>query len=44
MGIMLLELMSRGGLNIKLNIIGSDLNLSSLEVARTGSYDPKSGS
>ena len=38
MGITLLELMSKGGLSIKLNIIGSDLDQSSLEVARTGIY------
>ena len=38
MGIALLELMSKGGLSIKLNIIGSDLDQSSLETARAGLY------
>ncbi|MGH8685440.1 MAG: CheR family methyltransferase, partial [Nitrosospira sp.] len=38
MGIALLELMSRGGLSIKLNIIGSDLDHSALETARAGNY------
>ena len=38
MGITALELMSKGGLSIKLNIVGSDLDRSSLEVARAGSY------
>jgi two-component system CheB/CheR fusion protein len=38
MGIILLELIRTGGLNIRLNIIGSDLDLSALEVARAGSY------
>lgn len=37
-GIALLELMSKGGLSIKLNIIGSDLDQSSLETARAGRY------
>jgi two-component system CheB/CheR fusion protein len=38
MGIILLELMSKGGVSIKLNIIGSDLDHSSLEAARAGRY------
>ena len=38
MGIALLEFISKGGLNIKLNIIASDLDPASLEVARSGSY------
>lgn len=38
MGIALLELMNRGGLSIKLNIIGSDIDLASIELARAGSY------
>lgn len=38
MGIALLELISRGGLDIKINIIGSDLDYPALETARGGSY------
>ena len=38
MGIALLEFISKRGLNIKLNIIASDLDPASLEVARSGSY------
>ncbi|SCY47620.1 two-component system, chemotaxis family, CheB/CheR fusion protein [Nitrosospira sp. Nl5] len=38
MGIALLELMGKGGLRIKLNIIGSDLDHASLEIARAGRY------
>jgi two-component system CheB/CheR fusion protein len=38
MGITLLEMINKGGLSIKLNIIGSDLDSSSLEVARAGRY------
>ncbi len=38
MGITLLEFLKKGGLSIKLNIIGSDLDRSSLEIARAGSY------
>ncbi|MEO6824847.1 MAG: chemotaxis protein CheB [Nitrosospira sp.] len=38
MGITLLELMSKGGLSLRLNIIGSDLDQSSLEAARTGRF------
>ncbi|SEP41746.1 chemotaxis protein CheB [Nitrosovibrio sp. Nv6] len=37
-GIALLELISRGGLDLKLNIIGSDLDRAALEFARAGSY------
>jgi two-component system CheB/CheR fusion protein len=38
MGIALLELISKGGLDIKVNIIGSDLDYRALEAARAGSY------
>lgn len=38
MGITLMELMKKGGLSIKLNIIGSDLDQSALETARAGRY------
>lgn len=38
MGIALFELMSKGGVNLKLNIIGSDLDQTSLDIARAGSY------
>lgn len=37
-GITLLEMMNKGGLSVKLNIIGSDLDAPSLEVARAGRY------
>lgn len=37
-GIALLELVNKGGLNLKLNIIGSDLDRASLEIARAGIY------
>src|SRR6185437_11055169 len=36
--ITLMELMKKGGLSIKLNIIGSDLDQSALETARAGRY------
>jgi two-component system, chemotaxis family, CheB/CheR fusion protein len=38
MGIALLEFISKGGLDIKVNIIGSDLDYPALEAARVGSY------
>ena len=38
MGITVLEFLKKGGLSIKLNIIGSDLDPASLEIARAGSY------
>ncbi|PTR13439.1 two-component system CheB/CheR fusion protein [Nitrosospira sp. Nsp2] len=38
MGIALLEFISKGGLDIKVNIIGSDLDYPALEAARGGSY------
>jgi two-component system CheB/CheR fusion protein len=38
MAITLLELISKGGVHVTLNIIGSDLDHSSLEVARAGIY------
>jgi two-component system CheB/CheR fusion protein len=38
MGMALLEFISKGGLDIKVNIIGSDLDYPALEAARGGSY------
>ena len=38
MDITALELMSKGGLSNRLNIIGSDLDAGSLEIARSGVY------
>ena len=44
MGITILELLGKGGVDIKLNIIGSDLDHASLEFARAGSFPASIGS
>ena len=44
MGITILELLGKGGVDIKLNIIGSDLDYASLEFARAGSFPESIGS